>query len=61
MDFVPEPNRREVFGNEGARPPTALTRFCEAVPIPICADESRRRVRERVAREKAKNSLFAFE
>ena len=61
MDFVPDPYRREVFGDERARPPTALTWSCEAVPIPVCADESWRRVRERVVREQAKKSLFAFE
>ena len=61
MDFVPKPHRREVFGDERARPPTALTWFREAVPIPICADEFWRRVWERVAREQAENSLFTFQ
>ena len=61
MDFTPEPHRREVLGEERARPPTALAWFCEAVSIPICADEFWRCVAERVVREQANDPFFAFE
>src|SRR4030095_10579463 len=54
-------HRRQIFCDVGARPPTALTWFGEAVAITICADEFWRGVGEWVALEQAKNSPFAFE
>src|SRR4029077_11699497 len=60
MDFAPKPPRREVLGDERARPPTALTSLREAVAIPIGADEFWWCVRERIMREQANNSFFPF-
>ena len=52
---------RHVFGDERECPPTWLTRFGEAVAIPISADKIWWRVREWVASEQTQNSPFAFE
>src|SRR5262249_5483198 len=54
-------HRRQVFADVRARPPAVFARFGEAVAIPIRADEFWWRVRERVARKQANNSVFAFE
>src|SRR5260370_40893713 len=58
---VAQGDRRQVFGNEGARPPAALTWFSKSVAVPTGTDKFWRSIGKWVAREQAKNSWFGFE